>query len=307
MKGKIEVKKLGKEHSCLTDKSQEESSKSEISSQEIIVNEEIDDDNKIKAYIRENPLKGPLLIKDWCKSKKIKATYYKIKNILYDIRQELFPPDKEIALGRPFCVTRGGLGEGFHFCRFRGSFVDNKEGENEVIIFSSPCMLKLLNSANWYIDGTFKIAARGFRQLLIIIIYHPVHKCYLPACFILMSHKSYNCYMFAFRNLQILCSYKELGINMNPVFIMCDFESALRKALNQCFINAKLAGCYFHYCKALWNYVASHSLTTKERLPTSIKLVTFLRFWLISLLKKEWRFLKKFAQRSKNKIQNTKK
>jgi len=83
--------------------------------------------------------------------------------------------------------------------------------------------------------------------------------------------------MFAFRNLQILCSYKELGINMNPVFIMCDFESALRKALNQCFINAKLAGCYFHYCKALWNYMASHSLTTKERLPNSIKLVTFLK------------------------------
>jgi len=67
MKRIIEVKKLGKKKSCLADKSQEEWNKPKISSQKKTVNEEIDEDNQIIAYTRENPLKGLLLMKEWRK------------------------------------------------------------------------------------------------------------------------------------------------------------------------------------------------------------------------------------------------
>jgi len=88
-----------------------------------------------------------------------------------------------------------------------------------------------------------------------------------------MTHKNSFSYQYAFSALNSLC--KELGLNIKPEFIMCDFEKAMRNSIQECFPTAKIAGCYFHYAKALWHYMASHGFTTKERLHTTIKLVTF--------------------------------
>jgi len=90
-----------------------------------------------------------------------------------------------------------------------------------------------------------------------------------------MTSKSYPAYNSAFSNLLLKC--EEFGIKVEPKFLMCDFELGLRKALRKCFPTSTIAGCYFHYCKALWSYAGSHSLTTAERLQDSIKLVTFLK------------------------------
>ena len=133
----------------------------------------------------------------------------------------------------------------------------------------------MLSYPKRFIDGTFKIVPRSYRQLLIIIIYHTQLKCYLPACFILMSHKSKAAYEYAFRNLFLIC--RNLDIKLNPEFIMCDFEAALRKGIIEIFPKAQIVGCYFHYCKALWSYMSHNSLTTKERLNDSIKLMVFLK------------------------------
>ena len=90
-----------------------------------------------------------------------------------------------------------------------------------------------------------------------------------------MTHKSFLCYDFAFTNLQIIC--QEIGVKLEPSYIMCDFESSMRKAIKKCFPNAITVGCYFHYCKALWNFFASNDLTSKDLLCVSIKLITFLK------------------------------
>jgi len=270
----VKIKKLGGNHICKDSNSQQSQSQ-EVNSEDIVINEEREDDEEVKNFIRSNPLRGTIAIKDWCKSKKLKASYTKIKRFLYNIRQELFPSDKEMVLSKPYSSTRGELGGGFNLVRYRGTSTNEKEETSEVIIFSSPCLLKLLSYPNWFVDGTFKIAANGYRQLLIIIVHHPIFGCYLPSCFILMSSKSFNNYALAFSNLQLKC--EELGVKLDPQYLMCDFESALRKGLRKFFPKATIAGCYFHYCKALWHYMGSHSLTTKERLHDSIKLITFLK------------------------------
>ena len=195
--------------------------------------------------------------------------------MIAEIREEKFPLSKDIVLSNSYCLTRGDLGEKINLCRFRGYVTDEKNKNIEVLIFSSPCLLRMLSYPKWFIDGTFKIVPRSYRQLLIIIIYHTQLKCYLPACFILMSHKSKAAYEYAFRNLFLIC--RNLDIKLNPEFIMCDFEAALRKGIIEIFPKAQIVGCYFHYCKALWSYMSHNSLTTKERLNDSIKLMVFLK------------------------------
>ena len=246
----VKIKKLGGNHIC----EKEEGQMKEVN---IHFSEEREADEEIKLYIRSNPLKGTISIKDWCRSKKIKASYTKIKRFLYSIRQEIFPSDNAVALSKEYCSTKGeiGSGGGFNLVRFHGTTLNAKEEISEVVIFSSPCLLKLLSFPNWFIDGTFKIAAHGFRQLIIIIVHHPIFKCYIPRCFILMNSKSYNSYTFVLSNLQLKC--EELGVKLAPKYIMFDFETSLRKTIRKCFPESTIAGCYFHYCKALWHYMGA--------------------------------------------------
>jgi len=271
----VKIKKLGSDHSCTDDQKNCEEKQMEIEQNKILIKEEKEDDHKILEYIKANPLKGVLSIKEWCKSNKLKATHHKLKSMLYNIRQELFPLDKEMVLSKPFCLTKGNFGGGINFCRFKGYVRDSKDNNNEVMIFSSPCLLKILKNDCWFVDATFKVAAKGYRQLLIVIVYHAISRCYLPAAFILMSHKNNLSYKLAFSALSSIC--QELGLNIQPSYIMCDFETAMRNGIRSYFPNAKIAGCYFHYVKALWHYVASNGLTTKEKLHDTIKLVTFLK------------------------------
>ena len=138
-------------------------------------------------------------------------------------------------------------------------------------------MLKLLKSPNWFLDATFKVAARGYQQLLIIIVYHPLFGTYLPAAYVLMGSKTYDSYIFALSNLKLLC--EALGVKPDPTYVMCDFEAGMRKAIRKYYPETTITGCYFHYCKALWHYAATHSLTTKEKLYDTILMITFFKLF----------------------------
>ena len=271
----VKIKFQGNKHICRVQENEEEKTTIEVQTDQVSTFQEKGDDDKLISYIKENVLKGPLAIKDWCKAEKLKASKHKIKNLITEIREEFFPSNKDMALSNQFCSTRGDFGGGINFCRFRGTVNDEKNNTTEVLIFSSPCLLRLLKNQQWFVDGTFKIVPSSHRQLLIIIVYHALLDCYLPACYLLMSHKTKIAYRYAFSNLILLC--KTLEINLAPQYIMCDFESALRKGIQDSFPKSQITGCYFHYCKALWSFMARNSLTTKERLLDSIRLMVFLK------------------------------
>ena len=45
---------------------------------------------------------------------------------------------------------------------------------------------------------------------------------------------------------------------------MCDFELGLRRAIKTSFEGCSLQGCYFHYCKAIWNRIKKLNLFKKN-------------------------------------------
>jgi hypothetical protein len=83
----------------------------------------------------------------------------------------------------------------------------------------------------------------------------PEWSIYVPACFILMTHKTEHLYKAAFRALKGIAS--DFHYELNPLTISCDFEKGLQNAIIDVFDatfdtgKAKLVGCFFHFVKAL--------------------------------------------------------
>ena len=48
---------------------------------------------------------------------------------------------------------------------------------------------------------------------------------------------------------------------------MCDFEDALRTYIKATFSEAKILGCDFHFCKALWKNAGAFKLKNQAMLP----------------------------------------
>ena len=82
---------------------------------------------------------------------------------------------------------------------------------------------------------------------------------YMPLFHIFMTSKSQSLYTAVFQKL------RDLAPGFRPTIIMADFERALRSALTECFPGARLAGCHFHYCNALYKNTCSRGLQVSYR------------------------------------------
>jgi len=91
----------------------------------------------------------------------------------------------------------------------------------------------------------------SYQILPVNIIVNISHlKIFYPACHIFMTHKTAELYSITFSNLKTIS--ETLKFLLHPTFIMCDFENGLRNSLKQCFREANLSVCYFHYTKCLF-------------------------------------------------------
>jgi len=130
----------------------------------------------------------------------------KIKNLLREVRDEIFPFNEDVALSDLYCkVCDPSSPPEFLQSKFKIRVPPNKKTTKselkEVIIFGSRFQLKLLEEEAFFIDSTFQIVPQTFYQILTIIVISTTAKSYLPACHILMQGKHYNVYLAAFRNL----------------------------------------------------------------------------------------------------------
>ena len=96
-------------------------------------------------------------------------------------------------------------------------------------------------------DGTFKVLPTFMKQLYTI---HANVKdddsdnnTVIPLVYVLLSSKRPNIYIFLLQNLVSLA--EELGISINPEFILIDFEIAAMNAIKAIFPNTELKGCFF--------------------------------------------------------------
>ena len=131
------------------------------------------------------------------------------------------------------------------------------ESLQKIYGWANPDLLFLARSiqGNLFFDCTFKIVPKGFSQLLIIMVYHPISKLYLPIFFILLQSKKYETYFNA-----IGAAISAADFNLESRSVTCDFEEALIRAICEQFTDSKKVLCLFHWKQALRNKLISLSI-----------------------------------------------
>ena len=160
-----------------------------------------------------------------------------------------------------------------------------KEGTQCIILFTTYENLKILVKSNcWLMDGTFRAHSTFMKQLYTI---HANIKdddsdnnTVIPLVYVLLSSKRQNIYILLLQNLVSLA--EELGISLNPEFILIDFEIAAINAIKAIFPNTKLKGCFFHLCQSIYRKIQKNGLTrrygTDETFSSAIRHIPCLAF-----------------------------
>jgi hypothetical protein len=141
---------------------------------------------------------------------------------------------------------------------------DSTLGHDRILIFTTIANLEQLElSSFWIMDGTFKTVPTIFKQL------YTIHGCVggnensriMPLVYALMSSKSEECYKRLFQDL--IEFSEEQNIDLQPQFILTDFEKAAINAIHAEFQNAQNKGCLFHLAQNVFRKVQHSGLATQ--------------------------------------------
>ncbi|GES90645.1 uncharacterized protein LOC112591534 [Rhizophagus clarus] len=139
---------------------------------------------------------------------------------------------------------------------------DSTIGYDRILIFITVENLKQLEiSSFWIMDGTFKTVPIIFNQLYTIHgCVENENSCIMPLIYTLMSSKSEECYRRMFQNL--IEYSEEQNIDLQPQFILTDFEKAIINATQAEFQNMQNKGCHFHLVQNVYRKVQHSGLAT---------------------------------------------
>ncbi|XP_068204568.1 uncharacterized protein [Palaemon carinicauda] len=133
------------------------------------------------------------------------------------------------------------------------------ESSNRIIIFATKDAMHHLAKADvWYMDGTFSSAPALFEQLFVIRA--PLGDSAISCVYGFLSGKSQEIYQEFLTT--ILEKGEELGLDMNPVTTMSDFEKSLLNAIENVLgphIHTKT--CFYHLTQNTWRKVQSLGLS----------------------------------------------
>ena len=238
------------------------------------------DESYLESFVKENPLLEPKTIKVELLKRNKKFKIFEIVKKLQEVRGELFPKDKEHVFSSIYCKALDSPNPIFNLFRayIKLPFISKNSSiifQESVILMNNPMMMKLHSEQQWFIDGTFKVAPMGFKQILNVLVYLPKHGIFYPGAHILMTNKTQISYSTVFSCLKSIGS--SINCKLEPGLIMTDFELALRNALKEVFPKASLSGCYFHFSKALWDKISKLGLRRKEFKQKSLSLIAYLQ------------------------------
>ncbi|ETM52357.1 hypothetical protein L914_04010, partial [Phytophthora nicotianae] len=77
-------------------------------------------------------------------------------------------------------------------------------------------------SVHRFVDGTFRMAPKGFHRFITLMVYDPLTELFVPLFFTLVTSQTQDLYK---RLLQ--CIEFVAGVKPNPNDVVCDFEAAL--------------------------------------------------------------------------------
>ena len=192
----------------------------------------------------------------------------KIRKLLYALREEFYPKDESFLnnINQIKITLNDDPNSTQYFCLCKGEFINfNKDKKHEkYVIFSSEFQINLFTDIDeLFLDSTFKICPKNWYQLLNLFGYIKKKEFYIPLGFVLMSSKNEDLYLEIFEQLKKII-FKITKKKLPKIKIMCDFELGLRRAIKNSFEDCSLQGCYFHYCKAIWNKIKKLHLFKKK-------------------------------------------
>jgi len=118
----------------------------------------------------------------------------------------------------------------------------------EIVILGSKYMLSLLDNSEFiFIDGTFKTAAKGYYQLLVVMILDEQTNMFVPIIYGLLTSKTQDIYEYFFFLLQLICSKNEVLIKAKKAVM--DLEEGLHNGWKKVFPQIQIIPCFFHYVK----------------------------------------------------------
>ena len=239
--------------------------------------------NVLESFIRENPLLEPRTVYAEMLKKYQRFKKKDVNKLIQQIRGEIFPKDSEKILNAYYCQATDTSDPNYNLFRahiklpyFTTDTTNVSIKNQEFIILANKTMLKQLSlSSQWFIDGTFKVAPKGYTQILNILVYLPHLSIFYPACQVFMTHKTEELYFMVLLTLKNICHQAKL--RLEPRTIMADFEKALQNAIKISFPEAELCGCYFHFVKCLYDKITKLGLRKKEFKNQSRVMISYLQ------------------------------
>lgn len=141
---------------------------------------------------------------------------------------------------------------------------DSNLGQNRILIFTTTSNIRYLEqSPFWIMDGTFKTVPTIFKQLYTIhgSVGGNDNSRIMPLVYALMSSKSEQCYRRLFQD--IINFSEEENIDLQPQFILTDFEQAAINAAREEFPGVRNKGCHFHLAQNVYRRVQMSGLSTQ--------------------------------------------
>ncbi|CAN8017147.1 unnamed protein product [Ixodes persulcatus] len=125
---------------------------------------------------------------------------------------------------------------------------NGQERQDRMLVFSTHEQLAALSSSQtWYMNGTFSVCPRIFKQLYVLRC--KAGDSSLACVYALLSGKSLATYEELFQAIVESC--EEGGYHPEPTVIISDYEIAAMKAAKEVFgDHVTTRGCFFHLCQS---------------------------------------------------------
>ena len=156
------------------------------------------------------------------------------------------PADRKDFLELPLQYARSHANEQF-------LMFDSGQGDtNRIFIFGPNQSLQLLlQSQNWFVDGTLKVCPQIFFQ--VYTNYAQINGRILPCIYALLTNKTEETYTRLFKEV-------EQHVANSPTDILMDFERAALNSVGQVYPNTEFKGCFYHFSSNIWKHIQNLGL-----------------------------------------------
>lgn len=178
-------------------------------------------------------------------------TYDCLRSSLDRTRRKHIPPIpatiNDVAINGRWCLTKDG-----------DQFLSKLDNGWGIAVFCTREALMCLGDCNdTYKDATFKSVPRPYMQFLTIHGFYRDRV--IPFVYALMTDKHIGSYRQIMRHIKR--RYRRLTNNdLSPQNIVSDFETGMITAAETEIPQARMCGCFFHFCRSIWRRLQKEGL-----------------------------------------------